>query len=228
MRKDITIEAESRVGRGKNEANRLRAKGLMPAVLYGAGKDSVAVSVSPKEVTRILHSSTGHNTIFNLHVAAGENTPAMVVDWLNDPVKENLLHVDLLRIDLTKRIKVKVPVHFHGDAKGVKQQGGIFEVVMREVQVECLPDDIPENFDLDISNVELNQSIRAKDLPLTASMKLLEEPEAVVAHVVALKAEAAPAEGADVAAAPGTEPEVIKKGKKEEAAPEAGGDKKKK
>lgn len=228
MRKDITIEAEARPGRGKNEANRLRAKGMMPAVLYGAGKESVSVALNPKILTRILHSTTGHNTIFNLTMATGESTPAMIVDWLRDPVKENLLHVDLLRIDLSKRIKVKVPVHFKGDPKGVKQQGGIFEVVMREVEVECLPDDIPEFFDVDVSDLELNKNVRAGDLPMTGSMKLLADGEALVAHVVALKAEVAAAEEAveGVVVAAGTEPEVVKKGKKDEAAPEAAGDKK--
>lgn len=229
MRTNIVVEAEARSGRGKNEANRLRAKGMMPAVVYGAGKDAVPVAINPKAISRILHSATGHNTIFNLTITAGETTPAMVVDWLNDPIKENLLHVDLKRIDLTKRIKVKVPVHFQGEAKGVKQQGGIFEVVTREVEVDCLPDDIPEAFNVDISEMELNKSIRAGELPMTGSMKLISDKDVVVAHVVALKAEVAPAaEGAVEGAAPTAEPEVIKKGKKEEAGAAPAAEEKKK
>ena len=110
MRKDITITAEGRPERGKNEARRLRVKGLTPAIVYGVGKDPVAVSVSPKEVNRILHSATGHNTIFNVAVQGGESEPVMIVDWQHDPVKGNLLHVDLKRIDLTRRIVVKVPI----------------------------------------------------------------------------------------------------------------------
>src|SRR4051794_38854591 len=110
MRKDITIEAQPRSTRGKNEARRLRVAGSAPAVVYGTGGESIAVAVSPKEVTKILHSKTGHNTIFNIRVNGGETTPVMIVDWQNDPIKDNLLHVDLKRIDLTARIRVKVPV----------------------------------------------------------------------------------------------------------------------
>src|ERR1700738_9890 len=117
MRKEITVAAEARSTRGKNEARRLRGKGLAPAVLYGSGGLAVAVSVSPKEVNKILHSNTGHNTIFNLSVTGGETVPVMVVDWQHDPVKENLLHVDLKRIDLTLRLRVKVPVHTSGEPK---------------------------------------------------------------------------------------------------------------
>jgi len=133
MRKDITIEAEPRESRGKNEARRLRAAGYAPAVLYGAGGDAVAVAVSPKEVGRILNSKTGHNTIFNLAVKGGENTPVMIVDWQRDPIKDNLLHFDLKRIDLTMRLIVKVPVHHVGEPVGVKLQGGLHELITREI-----------------------------------------------------------------------------------------------
>ena len=145
MRKEITISAEPRETRGKNEARRLRVKGLAPAVLYGSERDAVAISVSPKEVNKILHSNTGHNTIFNLAVQGGEDTPVMIVDWQSDPVKENLLHVDLKRIDLAKRSAFKVRVHTTGEPKGVKLQGGLLEVITREVEIECLPDEIPES-----------------------------------------------------------------------------------
>src|SRR6266700_214270 len=138
MRKDITISAESRDSRGKNEARRLRAHGSLPAVVYGCAGEATPVTVSPKELTRILHSKTGHNTIFNLSVTGQDgSTPVMIVDWQYDPVKDSLLHVDLKRIDLTKRIVVKVPVVTHGDPKGVKLQGGIHEIVTREVEIEC-------------------------------------------------------------------------------------------
>jgi len=216
MRKSITVSAEQRNTRGKNEARRLRVKGLAPAVLYGAERDAVPISVNPKEVQNILHSSSGHNTIFNLSVQGLEDTPAMIVDWQNDPVREHLLHVDLKRIDLTKRIKVNVRVQTTGEPKGVKIQGGLLEIVTREIEVECLPDDIPELYTIDVTELMIGQNLRASDVPLTGSIKLVSSPEQVIAHVVALKAEAeaAPAEGA-VAAAP-AEPEVIKKGKKEE------------
>ena len=223
MRKDITIEAQPRTLRGKNEARRLRARGLAPAVLYGADKESVAVTISPKEINKILHSSTGHNTIFNLAVSQGETTPVMIIDWEHDPVKENLLHIDLKRIDPTKRIAVTVPIHLHGEPKGVKQQGGLLEVVTREVEIDCLPDDIPEAFNIDVAELMLGQNIRASALTMTASMKLVSDKETVLVHVVAMKAEAVPAEGEAVAVA---EPEVLKKGKKDEAAAPAAGDKK--
>jgi len=144
MRKDITIAAEPRTTRGKNEARRLRVLGSVPSVVYGVGGESVAVAVSPKEITKILKSKSGHNTIFNLDIKGVENTPVMVVDWQLDPIKDHILHADLKRIDLTKPIRVLVPVHTQGDPKGVKIQGGIHEVVTREIEIECLPDDIPE------------------------------------------------------------------------------------
>ena len=220
MRKEITIAAESRDSRGKNEARRLRVKGSMPAVVYGGETGAVAVAVNPKEVARILNSKAGHNTIFNLSVAGGENTPVMIIDWQFDPIKDSLLHVDLKRIDLTKRITVKVPVVTFGDPKGVKLQGGIHEIVTREIEIECLPDEIPEQFDVNVSEVELNQSIRAGEIPLSGSMKLLSPADAVISHVVALRAEVVE-EAAVVAEVTAAEPEVIKKGKKEAEGGEA-------
>jgi large subunit ribosomal protein L25 len=225
MRKEITVVAEPRGGRGKNEARRLRAAGSAPAVLYGSGGESMPVAVSPKELTRILHSKTGHNTIFNLSVTGGETTPVMIIDWQSDPIKDTLLHADLKRIDLTQRLAVKVAVHTTGDPKGVKLQGGLHELITREIEIECLPDDIPEHFTIDISELMIGESVRASQVPLSGSMKLLSQPEAVISHVVALKAEAVEVPAAEGAAAPAApaEPEVIKKGKKEEegAAPAA-------
>jgi large subunit ribosomal protein L25 len=225
MRKEITVAAEPRQSRGKNEARRLRVKGLAPGVLYGSEQAAVAISVNPKDVNKILHSNTGHNTIFNLSVQGGEDTPVMIVDWQSDPVKENLLHVDLKRIDLAKRNAFKVRVHTTGEPKGVKLQGGLLEVISREIEIECLPDDIPELYTVDVTELMIGQNLRASEIPLGGSIKLVSPPEQVIAHVVALKAEVVetPAEGA-VAAAP-AEPEVIKKGKKEEevvAEPEKG------
>ena len=228
MRKDITIVAEPRSSRGKNEARRLRVAGQAPGVLYGAGGDAVAVAVSPKEVNKILHSNTGHNTIFNLTVTGGETVPVMVVDWQNDPVKDNLLHVDLKRIDLTLRLRVKVPVHTSGEPKGVKLQGGLHELITREVEIECLPDDIPEQFILDATELSIGENLRASQIPMTGSMKLLSNPEAVISHVVSMKAEEAPAADAVAAAPVAAEPEVAKKGKKEEEAAPADDKKKKK
>jgi large subunit ribosomal protein L25 len=228
MRKDITVIAETRATRGKNEARRLRASGSTPGVLYGVTESSVAFTVSPKEVGRILSSKTGHNTIFNLALTGGENTPVMIVDWQSDPVKDTLLHVDMKRIDLAKRIVVKIPVHTHGEPAGVKLQGGLHEVITREIEIDCLPDDIPEEFIVDVTELGLNQSIRASAIPMTGSMKLVSPADAVISHVVLLKAEAAEAtaEG-EAATATGSEPEVIKKGKKEEEGAADDKDKKK-
>jgi large subunit ribosomal protein L25 len=228
MRKDITIVAEPRSLRGKNEARRLRVAGQAPAVLYGAGGEAVPVAIVPKEINKILHSNTGHNTIFTLSVTGGETVPVMVVDWLNDPIKDNLLHCDLKRIDLTLRLRVKVPVHTSGEPKGVKLQGGLHELITREVEIECLPDDIPEQFILDASELSIGENLRASQIPMTGSMKLLSNPEAVISHVVSMKAEEVVAVDAAVAPA-AAEPEVAKtKGKKEEEAAPADDKKKKK
>jgi len=229
-RKDITVTAEARATRGKNEARRLRVAGSAPAVLYGSGGESVAVAVNPKDIKKILHSKTGHNTIFDLAVKNGETAPVMIIDWQNDPIKETLLHVDLKRIDLNKRIQVKVPVHTHGDPKGVKIQGGLHELITREIEIECLPNDIPEEYTVDVSELSIGESIRANEIKLGQSVKLVSNPEAVISHVVAMKAEEAPAATAEVGAAPAAaaEPEVIKKGKKEEEGAAPAEEKKKK
>ena len=221
MRKDITVAAEVRSSRGKNEAHRTRAAGKIPAVVYGAYQDPIAIAVSPKEILRIVRSTTGYNTIFNLAVEGGETTPVMVVDQQVDPIKGTLLHADLKRIDLTKRIRVTVPVHTSGEPKGVKVQGGLLEIITRSVDIECLPDEIPEVFTVDVTELMIGQSKRASDVALSGSMKLTGAADTVIAHVVALRAEAEPtpaAEGAAAPAAAGAEPEVIKKGKKEEEA----------
>ena len=225
MRKEITVTAEPRDSRGKNEARRLRARALAPAVIYGAGKDTVAVSINPAEINKILRSATGSNTIFKLSLTGGETTPVMIVDWQQHPLRENLLHVDLKRIDPNQRLKVRVPVVTAGDPKGVKEQGGLHEIVTRDVEIECLPDDIPERYVVDVANLLIGQNIRAGDIPLTGSVKLVTPADTVISHVVAIKIveEAAPAEAAGATPA-AAEPEVIKKGKKEEegAAPAAG------
>ncbi len=217
MRKDITVAAEVRSTRGKNEARRTRSAGQIPAIVYGAFQDPVAVAVSPKEIQRILRSKTGYNTIFNLAVGS-ETTPVMVVDQQVDPVRGHLLHADLKRIDLSKRIKVSVPVHTEGEPKGVKVQGGLLEIITRAVEIECLPDDIPESFTVDVTELLVGQSKRASDVGVSGSMKLVSDPQSVIAHIVTLRAEEAAAPAAEGAApAAGAEPEVVKKGKKEEA-----------
>ena len=224
MRTEITVAAESRDSRGKNEARRLRVKGSVPAIVYGGPSEPASIAVSPKDLTKILNSKSGHNTIFNLSIAGAAGTPVMIVDWQFDPIKDSLLHADLKRIDLTVRMTVTVPVLTQGEPKGVKLQGGLYEVVTREVEIECLPNDIPEQFVINVAELMIGDTIRASDIPMGESRKLLTLPETVISHVVAPRAEAEPAAAAEGAAA---EPEVAKKGKKEEGTEAAAPPKKK-
>ena len=214
---DTLVEAKPREAKSKNAARRVRAAGAVPAVVYGAGKQAVSVSVDPKQITRILHSDAGHNTIFDLQLD-GEQTKAMIVDWQYEPIKGALLHIDMKRIAMDKRLKVKVPIMLKGEAFGVKTEGGILEQVTREVEIECLPADIPGHIDLDVTELKFGEVRRVKDLPHdTAKLKFLTSEEAVVAHVVAVKEVVEPtpeAAAAEAAAAP-AEPEVMKKGKQE-------------
>lgn len=227
MRTQIVVPADVRTSRGKGEAGRARRAGKIPAVVYGAFKDPLAVTVDPRKIMSIVRSATSHNTIFELEINGQEKTLAMLVDEQYDPLRGNLLHADFKRIDPTKRLRVSVPVITQGEPKGVKVQGGLLEVVNRAVEVECLPDDIPEKFVVDVTELMLGQAIRAGELPLNGSVKLVSQPESVLAHVVAVRGEAAAAPAAaEAAAAPTAEPEVVKKGKKEEEAEAEKGKKK--
>jgi len=212
------LEAQPRPAesRGKNEARRLRASGRVPAVVYGARKDAVAVSVDPKHISKILRSASGHNTIFDLQVGA-EKTKAMIVDWQYEPIKGKLLHIDMKRIAMDEKIRVKVPIHLVGEAAGVKTQGGIMDQVLREVEVECLPGDIPSHFDADVSEMIFGQVLRVSDLKHGGELKFVTDETQAVAHVAAVKEEvvATPDAAAADAAATAAEPEVIKKGKQE-------------
>jgi large subunit ribosomal protein L25 len=211
----IIVEGAPRSDRGKNEARRLRQSGKVPAVLYGGKGEAIALALNTKQIGAILRSATGHNTLFQVDLA-GKHEPAILKDWQVDPLSGNLLHVDLLRVAMDVRMRVKVPVHTFGEPAGVKQQGGVFEVVTREVEIECLPAEIPTEFKVDVSSLMLGNQLRAKELAIDAKMKLITDPERVLAHVVALKVEEEkPAEVAATEAATPAEPEVIKKGKKE-------------
>jgi large subunit ribosomal protein L25 len=208
-----TISATARTGTfNKNHARRVRVQGLIPAVLYGAGKPSVAVTVDPKIITRILHSESGHNTIFDLAITGGESGKAMIVDWQNEPLKGKLLHIDFKRIAMDRAMRVSVPVQLDGTPVGVKTQGGILSQVLHEVEIECLPGDIPSHIDIDISNLEINQAIHISDLPHSDKIKFLGDEDAVVANISVVKEEAA---AEPVVATATTEPEVAKKGKQE-------------
>src|SRR5712671_6552532 len=211
MAEKIVVEGSPRQTRGKNEARRLRQTGKLPAVLYGGKGEAITLSVNAKQVGAILRSESGHNTLFQVDLG-GKHEPAILKDWLVDPVTGNLLHVAM-----DVRMKVMVPVHTFGEPSGVKVQGGVFEVVTREVEIECLPADIPTEFRVDVTGLMLNAQLRAGELSLdTTKMKLLTEPERVLAHVVTLKVEEEkPAEVVATETATPAEPEVIKKGKKE-------------
>jgi large subunit ribosomal protein L25 len=209
------VVATPREGKfNKNAARRVRVSGKIPAVVYGAGQDAVAVAVDPKVITKILHSDSGHNTIFDLDVTGASLVKAMIVDWQHEPIKGALLHIDLKRIAMDKAMRVSVPIQLIGSPVGVKSQGGILEHVLREVEIECLPGDIPSHLDVDVSNLELHQAIHVSDLPHSGSIKFLGDEHATVAHVTAMRAEEPEPEAAVAVA----EPEVAKKGKGDEAA----------
>lgn len=225
MSQAFTVEAEPREDFGKNAARRTRVKGRIPGVVYGGGGPVIPVSVDPIGIRTILHSESGHNSIFTLEVKGKAPARAMIRDWQSDPVRGGLLHVDLVRIALDIKLKLKVAIHLTGEPKGVKLDGGVFEFMLREVEVECLPDDIPEAINVDVSPLGLGQSLRVSELVVSSKVKVLTDANRVVAHVVTPRAEEEkPAETVEGATA---EPEVIRKGKAEEegAEEEAGGEK---
>jgi large subunit ribosomal protein L25 len=217
------VAAEPRSSRGKNEAKRIRVTGRIPAVIYGAFQEPRALSVNPKDILKIIRSKSGHNSIFDVDIQGLEKTPVIVADEQYHPVKGTLMHIDLKRIDLTKKLRVSVPIHTTGEAKGVKQQGGVLDVVTRRIEIECIPLDIPEQYDVDVTELMIGSSIRVAALPVKEGIRVLTAPEAVIAHVVGIKEEVVAAPEAVVAAGTPAEPEVVKKGKKEEegAAPAA-------
>lgn len=189
MKQQLDLVGSVRSERGKNESRRLRVAGRVPAVLYGMGQDAVAITLDRKEMTRILGSPAGHNRILNLKLDDGQPTAGMAVDWQVDPVRGDLLHVDVKRVDLSEKVVVTVPVQTVGVAVGVKEQGGFEEVVTREVEIECLPLEVPEKIELDITNLEINQAIRAGDLAASETWTVRTNPSRVLVHIVVKKAE---------------------------------------
>jgi len=212
-----TLEAQPREAGTKNHARRVRREGKIPAVVYGASKAAVPVSVDPRHVLRILRSDSGHNTIFDLALQGGEKTKAMIVDWQYEPIKGHLLHIDLKRIAMDRALRVNVPIVLQGVAEGVKTEGGILEQILREVEIECLPGDIPSHIDVDISHLTFGKVLRVSDLPHNPKLKFLSDANQPVAHVTSVKEEVVvtpEAVAAEAGAVP-AEPEVIKKGKAE-------------
>ena len=220
------VAAKPRVGKfNKNAARRVRVAGKIPAVIYGPGSEPVAVEVDPKQISRILFSETGHNTIFDVEIPGQATAKAMIVDFQREPIKDQLIHIDLKRIALDKVLRVKVRVKLMGVPIGVKTEGGILDQVLREVEIECLPADIPSHIDVDVSELKMHQVIRVSGLPHSDKIKYLNSEDATVAHVVSIREEVAPVvEGAEaavaaVAGATPAEPEVAKKGKPDAEAP---------
>jgi large subunit ribosomal protein L25 len=215
---DAVLEATKRETRGKNEARRVRAAGQIPAVVYGDKADAAVISVDPKTLLRILHSESGVNTLISLKFEGEGDTRVLVRDYQVDPVTQKPLHVDFYRIAMDKLLRVTVPVMLKGEPKGVKAQGGVLDFVNRDIEVECLPGDIPEHIDIDVSELLINQGIRVRDLPVSDTWKPVTEAEAMIVHVVTPKVEVVEEPAAAAAAVPGAaaaEPEVIKKGKPE-------------
>jgi large subunit ribosomal protein L25 len=219
---EATLEAVKRDGRGKNEANRLRAAGRIPAVLYGAKKEGktpegVAVAVDPKALLRILHSDSGANTLISLKVEGAESR-VMVKEYQLDPVTHSLLHADFYALAMDKAMVVRVPIVLKGEARGVKLQGGMVDFLTRELQVQCLPADIPGHIDVDVTEMNLHDSIRVRDIVVEGSKwQPVTDADTMIVHLVMPKAEeSATAAAAEAGPAAAAEPEVIKKGKTDE------------
>jgi large subunit ribosomal protein L25 len=218
---EATLEAKARDSFGKNEARRTRREGLVPGVLYGGdGAKATPISVEPRALLKILHSESGANTLISLKLPEGGDTRVLVKEYQLDPVTHELLHADFYRVAMDRAIQVTIPVLVKGEPKGVKQQGGVLEFIRREIEIECLPGDIPEHVEVDVSELMLHQGVRVRDLVPDGKWKAVSDAEMMIVHVVTVKAEepAPEAAAAGTAAAPAApaEPEVIKKGKKEE------------
>jgi large subunit ribosomal protein L25 len=219
---DAVLEATVRETFGKNEARRTRREGRVPAVIYGgsgngAGKDATPIAVEPKALLKILHSESGANTLISLRLGGSGDAKVLVKEYQLDPVTHQVLHADFYRVAMDRAITVTIPVNVKGEPKGVKQQGGVLEFIRREIEIECLPGDIPEHIDIDTSELMLHQGIRLRDIATDPKWKPVTDPDTMLVHVIMPKAEEEPA-AAEVAAAPtvAAEPEVIKKGKKDE------------
>ena len=221
---EATLEAKARDSFGKNEARRTRREGRVPAVVYGAtseggSRDATPIAVDPRALLKILHSDSGANTLISLKLGGGGDARVLIKEYQVDPVTHEVLHADFYRVRMDRTIHVTIPVTVKGEPKGVKQQGGVLEFIRREIEVECLPADIPEHVEIDVSELMLHQGVRVREIAPDAKWKSVSDPDMMLVHVILPKAEeVAPTPEATAAAATATpaEPEVIKKGKKEE------------
>ena len=213
---DVILEAVKRNTFGRNEAGRLRRAGQIPAVLYGGGGEGVPLAVDPKSLSKILHSKAGVNTLISLKLDGAGDTRVLVKAYQLEPVGHRLLHADFYKVAMDKTLRVTVPVHLVGESKGVKVQGGVVDFVNREIEIECLPGDIPEHIDVDVTEMMLHQGIRVRDLAAGANKwKAVTDGDLLLVHVVMPKVEEAVTATEGAAAAAPAEPEVAKKGKVE-------------
>jgi large subunit ribosomal protein L25 len=233
---EAILEATARDSFGKNEARRTRRDGRVPAVVYGASaegtnREATPIAVDPRALLKILHSESGANTLISLKLGGGGDARVLIKEYQLDPVTHALLHADFYRVRMDRTIRVTIPVTVKGEPKGVKQQGGLVEFIRREIEIECLPADIPEHVEIDISELMLHEGVRVRDIAVDAKWKSISDPEMMLVHVILPKAEevvATPEVAAAAATATPAEPEVIKKGKKDEEEPEAKKEEKKK
>ena len=217
---EALLDASVRNTIGKNEARRTRREGKVPAVVYGAAseggsRDAVSISVDPKSLLKILHSEAGANTLISLKLD-GTDTKVLVKDFQLDPITHQVLHADFYRVAMDRMIEVTIPILIKGEAKGVKLQGGLLEFIRRDVQIECLPADIPEHIDVDVAELMVGQGIRLRDVATNPKWQPVTDGETMLVHVILPKAEESAAAATTESAATTAEPEVIKKGKKEE------------
>ena len=233
---EAILEATARDSFGKNEARRTRRDGRVPAVMYGAAaegdsREATPIAVDPRALLKILHSESGANTLISLKLGDGGGARVLIKEYQLDPVTHAVLHADFYRVRMDRTIQVTIPVTVKGEPKGVKQQGGLLEFIRREIEVECLPADIPEHVEVDVSELMLHQGVRVRDIvPADAKWKPLSDLEMMLVHVILPKAEevvATPETVAAAATATPVEPEVIKKGKKDEDEDEKKDEKKK-
>jgi large subunit ribosomal protein L25 len=227
---ETILDAQVRDTFGKNEARRTRRAGRVPAVLYGGdGNPATPIAVAPKALLKILHSDAGQNTLISLKLDGGGDARVLVKAFQLDPITHEVLHADFYRVAMDKVLHVTIPILVHGEPKGVKQQGGVLEHIRREIEIEVLPADIPEHIDIDASELMLHQGVRVRDIAINPKWKPLSDPDLMLVHVILPKAEevVTPADTAAVATATPAEPEVIKKGKKEDEEGDKKDDKKK-
>jgi large subunit ribosomal protein L25 len=218
-KKDFKVQAKVREGRGKNDARRARRDGMVPITVYGGGAETVAAVAPLSELAAILRTDTGRNTIFTIDVEGVGASEVMFHDRQIDPVKGRLIHADLTRLVKGQKIEVTVPLHLIGEPIGVREKQGVLEQVIREIEIRCEPRQIPDAFEIDVTNLDVHENLHVSDIPVSEGIEILNDAEIVIATVGIVKEEAAPAPAAEGEGP--AEPEVIGKGKKEEEGGEA-------